>query len=133
MDMSDSSNRFDISPLVVAVLAGLLAVLLLGFLVLLELPFEGPDDGSLDSAPLRPLVAPVMGPLAFGASARAGQRSRQTSSASPSASVIPRCCSRPSPCTTTAALSLLSVFYAFSPAGGERKAPNTFNRRKTLS
>ena len=130
--MIDKLSRFDVVSLAVAALTGGLAVLLLGFGVLLELPFEGPVDGSGEGAPLRPLVLPLMGPLACGVSARAGQRSRQTSSASPSASVIPRCCSRPSRSTTAAALSLLRVFSG-SGAGGERNAPNTFNRRKTLS
>ena len=132
MLMNDRPDRFDLSPLAVAALAGLLCVAVLGFGVLLELTCEGPGDGCCDSAPLRPTVAPVMGPLAFGASARAGQRERQTSFASPSASVIPRCCSRPSRSTPEAALSLLSVFSG-SARGGERNAPNTFHRRKTSS
>ena len=82
---------------------------------------------------LRPLVALFMGPLAFGGSSRTGQRERQISSASPAAFVIPVAVPGLSPFTAEAALVPLSVFYAFSPAGGERKAPNTFNRRKTLS
>ena len=63
-----------------------------------------------DGAPLLLRVAALMSPLAFGGSARAGQRSCQSSSASPSASVMHRCCSRPSRSTALAALSLLSVF-----------------------
>lgn len=48
-----------------------------------------------------------MGTLAFGASARAGHRSRQTSFASPSASVIPAADPGLSRSTPEAALSLL--------------------------
>ena len=131
--MNKNSSRNDGVLMGLALGLGMFLVAVLGVLIFLVLPGKCMDDGSLDGAPLRPLVLPLMGPLAFGVSTRAGQRSRQTSSASPAASVIPRCCSRPSPSTTLAALSLLSVFSAFSPAGGERKAPNTFNRRKTLS
>ena len=88
----------------------------------------GPVDGYGDRAPLRPLVAPVMGSLAFGASARAGQRSRQTSCASPSASVIPCCCSRPSPFTPEAELSLLSGLSAVPPLGVCGTLPTLFRQ-----
>ena len=131
--MREKPALSDMPALVLALLIGLFGVAALGFLVLLVLPCECMDDGSIDGAPLRPLVLPLMGPLAFGVSTRAGQRSRQISSASPQGVCHSRCCSRPSRCTPEAALSLLSVFSAFSPAGGERKAPNTFHRRKTLS
>ena len=129
---NSSPDRFDLAPVAVAVLLGLLAVLLLGFLVLLELPFEGPGDGYLDNAPLRPLVLPLMGPLAFGASARAGQPERQTSSASPSASVIPAAVPGllpPPPRRRFPSCPCSPV----PPVEGERNAPNTFNRRKSLS
>ena len=128
--MIDKPSRFDVLPQAVAALARLLAVVLLGLGVLLELPFEGPVDGSPDRAPLRPLVLPLMGSLACGVSARAGQRSRQTSSASPQGVCHSRCCSRPSRSTTAAALSLLGSVLRFRRVG-ERNAPNTFNRRKT--
>jgi len=130
--MIDKPSRFDVLPQAVAVLAGVLAVALLGFGVLLELPFEGPGDGSFDGAPLRLLVLPLMGPLACGVSARPGQRSCQTSSASPLASVMPDAVPvllAPPPWPRFPSWQVFSG----SAASGERNAPNTFNRRKTLS
>ena len=59
----------------------------------------------------------AMGTLAFGASARAGQPERQTSSASPSASVIPAARPGLSRSTPEAALSLLSGLCAVPPLG----------------
>lgn len=44
---------------------------------------EDPGDGSGEGASLRLPLLPLMGPLAHGVSARAGQRERQTSFASP--------------------------------------------------
>lgn len=90
----------------------------------------GPVDVSGDCAPLRSLVAPVMVALAFGASARAGQRSGQTSSASPSAPVIPCCCSRPSPFTPEAALSLLSGLSAVPPLRMSGTFPTLFRQEE---
>ena len=92
----------------------------------------GPVDSSGDRAPLRPLVAPVMVALAFGASARAGPRSGQTSSASPSASVIPCCCSRPSPFIPEASLSLLSGLSAVPPLGVSGTIPTLFRQEENL-
>lgn len=93
---------------------------------------EGPGSGSGEGASLRLPVLPLMGPLAQGVSARAGQRSRQTSFASPHGVCHSRCCSRPSRSTPLAALSLLARVLRFR-RGGERNAPNTFTRRKSLS
>ena len=76
-------------------------------------------------------VAALMGPLAFGASARAGQRVRQSSFASPSASVMPCCCSRPSRSITLAALSLPQVFSG-SARGVSGTLP-TLSQEETLS
>ena len=39
-------SGFDVLPLAATALAGLLCVAVLGFLVLLDLTFEGPGDGS---------------------------------------------------------------------------------------
>ena len=101
----------------------------------LHCPIEkgvGPGVGSGEGASLRLPLLPLMGPLACGVSARDGQPERQTCSASPSASVIPRCSSRPSRSTAAPALSLPASVLRFRQ-GGERNAPNTFTRRISLS
>ena len=122
--MNDSPSRFDGLPLLVALLAGGLAVALLGFGVLSELTFEGPGDGPLDSAPLRPPVAPLMGPLASGASARAGQRSCQSSCASPHgvchAPLLDPAFLAPPPCRRFPSCQGSRLFRRL----GERNAPN---------
>ena len=73
-----------------------------------------------------------MGPLAGGASARAGQRSRQTSSASPSASGIPAAVPGLSRSTTLAALSLLSGLCAVPPLGVSGTLPTLFKQEENL-
>ena len=77
-------------------------------------------------------VAALMGPLACGTSARAGQRSRQSRSASPSASVMPCCCSRPPRCTRRGGAFPPGKCSPVPPGGVSGTLP-TLSQEETLS